>query len=277
MAGQRQVRILCWLVEKVCVRGNRRYLRHDYSIVRCEECREQVSAQLDGEDDPALRAAVDAHLASCTSCRRWQEEAARVTRMARMTVASATPDLTETVMQRAPRVRGAWWKSALRVVLALLAVGQLAIGLAHINGAAQLGNHGSGSGVTATHFTHEFAAFTIALGIGFGWIAWRTARAPGLVPTLAAFVLVLTVLEIADLARGYVDASRLLSHTLVQAGLAVVLLLSSRRLGGDGFFPHLRRSAPDAAHGAPIPPDERSNRGRHGRGWLRPSARRDAA
>lgn len=196
--------------------------------------------------------------------------------MARMTVASATPDLTETVLRQAPRVRGTWVKAALRVVLALLALGQLAIGIAHIMGAARLTGHGQGEAVTATHFTHEFAAFTIALGIGFGWIAWRTARASGLVPTLAAFVLVLTALEIVDLARDYVDASRLLSHTLVQAGLVVVLLLSSRRLGGGGLFPHAQRGTEDASQAA-SPADERSHRGPHGHGRLRPSARRDAA
>lgn len=61
---------------------------------------------MDGEDAPALFEAVDAHLASCESCRRWQEGAARVTRLARMTVAVATPDVSAAVLARAPRVRG---------------------------------------------------------------------------------------------------------------------------------------------------------------------------
>lgn len=59
----------------------------------CTECREAVSAELDGEGSAAERALVDAHLATCVACRWFSDEAAHVTRLARTAVASQPPDL----------------------------------------------------------------------------------------------------------------------------------------------------------------------------------------
>ena len=42
-----------------------------------------VSAQLDGEDDPADRPLVDEHLAGCADCRDWLDRAATVNRLTR--------------------------------------------------------------------------------------------------------------------------------------------------------------------------------------------------
>lgn len=243
--------------------------------MRCAECREQISARLDDEDDPGLRTAVDEHLASCASCREWQERAAQVTRLARMTVAKQTPDVTAAVLAAAPRGRRGRMRQVLRLVLALLAVGQIGIGLASIDGVLRSG--APAGGVLPAHFSHEFAAFTIAVGIGFAWVAWRTSRAAGLVPTLATFVLVLAALEVIDLARGYADHARLLSHSLVPAGLIVILVLCTRRLGGDGFFPHVARGGAAQRTVAETDTDDLGWPDQTGEGGLRPSARRDAA
>jgi Putative zinc-finger len=59
--------------------GNQCGAAADYGYVRCEQCREALSARLDGEDDPDERAEVDTHLAECDECRRWVDEAAAVT------------------------------------------------------------------------------------------------------------------------------------------------------------------------------------------------------
>jgi predicted anti-sigma-YlaC factor YlaD len=245
--------------------------------MRCAECREQVSARLDDEDDPGLRTAVDEHLASCASCREWRERAAQVTRLARMTVATQTPDVTATVLAAAPRGRRGMVRQVMRLVLALLAVGQIGLGLASIDGVLQSRVGAPGGGVQPAHFSHEFAAFTIAVGIGFAWVAWRTSRAAGLVPTLATFVLVLAALEVIDLARGYADHARLLSHSLVLAGLLVVLALCTRRLGGDGIFPHVGRGRAAQRAVAETDTDDLGRPDQSGHDGLRPSARHDAA
>ncbi|MPZ00017.1 MAG: hypothetical protein GEU97_18905 [Actinophytocola sp.] len=78
----------------------------------CEECREQLSARLDGEETPCLRADVDAHLAACDACREWQDAAARVTRLARMAVARPGPDLVDAVLAARPARRCGTSRSA---------------------------------------------------------------------------------------------------------------------------------------------------------------------
>lgn len=49
----------------------------------CQQCREAVSARLDGEVDVAESAAIDVHLDGCAACRSAQEQAVRVTELAR--------------------------------------------------------------------------------------------------------------------------------------------------------------------------------------------------
>ncbi|MGH3788041.1 MAG: zf-HC2 domain-containing protein [Pseudonocardiaceae bacterium] len=60
----------------------------------CTACREALSARLDGEEGEAERPAIDAHLAICAACRRFADDAARVTRLVRTTVATQEPDIT---------------------------------------------------------------------------------------------------------------------------------------------------------------------------------------
>jgi predicted anti-sigma-YlaC factor YlaD len=45
----------------------------------CEWYREALSARIDGEEMPADRAQVDAHVAACADCRRWYDDAIAVT------------------------------------------------------------------------------------------------------------------------------------------------------------------------------------------------------
>ncbi len=66
----------------------------DHCHVDCTECREALSARLDGEASAGESRAVDAHVASCAACRWFGDEAARVTSLARTTLASQAPDST---------------------------------------------------------------------------------------------------------------------------------------------------------------------------------------
>lgn len=66
----------------------------DHCHVNCTQCREALSARLDGEDDGAQPGAVEAHLATCFGCCRFADEAARVTKLARTALATPVPDIT---------------------------------------------------------------------------------------------------------------------------------------------------------------------------------------
>jgi anti-sigma factor RsiW len=57
----------------------------------CAQYREVLSARLDGEETAAEREAIDAHLTVCAACRRFADDAAFVTMLARGTEAFWEP------------------------------------------------------------------------------------------------------------------------------------------------------------------------------------------
>jgi predicted anti-sigma-YlaC factor YlaD len=67
----------------------------------CAFYRESISARLDGEEQGLEAQALDAHLAACCACRKWAEQAAVVTRWARVAPAEAVPDLSASILGRA--------------------------------------------------------------------------------------------------------------------------------------------------------------------------------
>lgn len=194
----------------------------------CEQWREVLSAYLDNEVDRSEGRLVEAHLADCADCRRWLDRAAAVTRLARTSLVGATPDLSGVVLETAYARRGRLAR-ALRVALAGVGGLQLALGLAHVGQGPAGGTHSS-HGATPWHLWHESAAWNVALGAGFLFVALRRSRPGGLLPTLTPFVVMLALLSVNDLVIGRVEASRLLSHGFVLAGYLLVLALAWRGL-----------------------------------------------
>ncbi|HET6532316.1 MAG TPA: zf-HC2 domain-containing protein [Actinoplanes sp.] len=214
----------------------------------CERWRELISAQLDGEDDPADRSRVDDHLAGCAGCRRWLEQAAMVNRLTRTSAARPVPDLTEVIMAGVPDAASSRRVPSGLLYVALVVVGavQLILGLTQVGGGA-FGAHVH-TGLTATpgHLWHESAAWNVAVGAGFLFIGLRRSRPSGLVPMLTAFVGMLLLLSVNDLSAGRVNATRLVTHAFVLAGYLLVVALTrvttdpaeppgARRSGGHGW------------------------------------------
>lgn len=198
-------------------------------MLSCESYREALSARLDGEDDPADIPAVEAHLAACPGCREWNDAAARVTRLARTGAVGPEIALDDEVLDAAPGPGRARAALALRGLLGALGVGQFLLGVVQITGGARTSVlHASQhvAGVGPGHLWHESAAWNLALGVGFVWIALRRARPTGLLPTLTMFVGVLTLLSANDMLVDRVDVQRLLSHGFVVAGYLIIVLLS---------------------------------------------------
>lgn len=208
--------------------------------MNCAQCREALSARLDGEQGAEEGVALDAHLRRCTGCRRFADDAARITRLARTSIVTETPDLTETVLAAAPRSRRPQILTALRVLLALVGLAQLTVAVRAVAAVQAAGHeHDSDhlSGAALVHFAHESAAWNLAIGAGFLWVAWRSSRTSGVVPTLATFVVVLSVIEVLDLVAGWVDPHRLAVHSLVLVGLVLVILLDRLRPPTGGTLP----------------------------------------
>jgi predicted anti-sigma-YlaC factor YlaD len=217
----------------------------------CGWIRDELSARLDGEDDPANRAAADAHLTGCAACAAWWEQASAVTRLARTTAALPSPGLSDSalaaVLAAAPAqapgkpavgtgTRDLRVAAMLRALLLAVGLGQFMLGVAQISSlAGALTEHAHTStvgSVSSGHLWHESAAWNVAIGAALAWLAWRKTRPAALLPVMTAFVGVLALLTVNDALAGRVDTGRILSHGLVLAGYALLILLNLSRFRG---------------------------------------------
>ncbi|MFI1197190.1 zf-HC2 domain-containing protein [Micromonospora sp. NPDC020750] len=215
--------------------------------MRCEQWREILSAQLDGEESPAERAAAEGHLDACGDCSAWFDAAAAVTRRARTRLVSPGPDLADAVLAAVPAgasprrwtpARRGRLVAGLRAALGLVGAVQLVLGLAQVGrGAVVAHAHAAGQ-----HLWHESAAWNVAVGAGFLFVAARRFAPAGVLPMLSAFVATLVLLSVNDLMTGQVAASRLVSHGFLVVGWVLTGLLSRPRLRPGGPSPGQGRS-----------------------------------
>lgn len=238
--------------------------------VKCEDCREALSARLDGETEPAPPEAVDRHLTTCVACRSWFARAERLHRSMLLRTAPPVPDLTAVILDRTPAPPSEGWP--VRVALGLVAIAQLGLAFAQLLGVGAHPTHDATALVG--HLSHESGAWNLAVGVGLGWAAIRTKSAAGQLPALTGFVAVLLALSAGDLASGAVTAGRVLTHGLVVLGLILLFVVHRQ---------HRLRNRPSPATTADLPgslsADDESDTAeapgphrRHG-GFRRPASR----
>ncbi|MBX6358416.1 MAG: zf-HC2 domain-containing protein [Micromonosporaceae bacterium] len=215
--------------------------------MECDECREILSARLDGEDLPGEATAADAHVATCDACAHWWEAATQVTRLARLSTVPGPGPVSERLAPErlaaaAPGPANYRLAMGLRWLLGLLGLGQFLLGIAQVSALSATGHEHLG-GLSPAHLWHESAAWNIAVGAGFGWIALRRTPPNALLPLLTAFVVMLVLLSVNDVLVGTVDGARLVSHALVAVGYLVLVALSRPRFD-FGDPPAYRRPGP---------------------------------
>jgi predicted anti-sigma-YlaC factor YlaD len=220
----------------------------------CEQWREVLSAQMDGEETAAELTAAQGHLDGCADCRAWFTAATAVTRRIRTRLVADVPDRTEAILAAvsAAPARPAWWRrlgplvaglrnargrgplvAGLRSALGLLGAVQLVLGLAQVGRGATADHlHPTGQ-----HLWHESAAWNVAVGAGFLFVAVRRSPPAGLLPMLSAFVGTLLLLSVNDLATGSVGGERLISHGFLVVGYLITVLLSRPGLRPGGPAP----------------------------------------
>ncbi|MET8355359.1 zf-HC2 domain-containing protein [Micromonospora sp. NPDC005171] len=232
----------------------------------CEQWREVLSAQLDGEETAAELTAVQGHLDGCAECRAWFTAAAAVTRRVRTRLVVEVPDRTAAILAAAtasaPAGQSRWRRmtgrglrptfgrggsaaglraafgrgplvAGLRSALGLLGAVQLVLGLAQVGRGATADHlHPTGQ-----HLWHESAAWNVAVGAGFLFVAVRRSPPAGLLPMLSAFVGTLLLLSVNDLATGSVGGERLISHGFLVVGYLITVLLSRPGLRPGGPAP----------------------------------------
>ncbi len=182
----------------------------------CRECRDALSARLDGELGENEDRAVATHVQRCADCAAHAEGLASLTRWTRLQPAEAVPDLTaHIVAQLRPQPAGAGWQGWLRGGLVVLAVVQLAIAVPDLVG---FGEH--------AHHARELAAWHVAVAAGFAAVAWRPGWVVGLVPVVAVAAAVLVATAGMDVWAGHVHPLEEASHVLTPIGLVVLWRLA---------------------------------------------------
>jgi predicted anti-sigma-YlaC factor YlaD len=195
----------------------------------CTEFREAASARLDGEPLGMPAGALDQHLAACSACSSWAEDAARITRRARLAAAPPVPDLTAAVLAQLPRelpgaaaaARSRLAGSALRLALVAVAVAQAGLAWpALASGTAAMS--------APVHMAHETGAWNLAVAAAFAAVAAGPRLAAGALPFLGTFAALLLPVTLSDLGAGHVHADRAAAHLLLFAGVALVATLAWR-------------------------------------------------
>jgi predicted anti-sigma-YlaC factor YlaD len=195
----------------------------------CQTFREAISARLDGEPLGMPVEELDGHLDGCPACSRWADDAAGVTRRARLAPAPPVPDLTATVLAALPRelpgaavaARARLIGTGLRLALLALAVGQAGLAVpALMSGTAAMS--------APVHMAHESGAWNLAVAAAFLAVAAAPRLAAGALPFLGTFAALLVPVTLADLVAGRVQADRAVAHLLLLAGVVLVAVVAWR-------------------------------------------------
>src|SRR5215218_7373316 len=171
----------------------------------CQKFREAVSARLDGEPLGMSEHALEEHLADCPSCAAWADDAAVVTRRARLAPAPPVPDLTAAVLAALPReLPGAAAAARSRLVGAALRLALLAVALGQAGLAWPALASGAASMSAPVHMAHEAGAWNLGVAVAFLAVAVTPRLAVGALPFLGTFAALLVSVTLADLLAGRV-------------------------------------------------------------------------
>lgn len=195
--------------------------------------------------------ALDAHLAGCPGCASWLRSAEQVNRLTRLAAAPPLRDRTAEILARTPevRVRGQVLSRMIRLLLAVVALAQAVLAYPDL----VLGQDTMSSPM---HVAHETGAWNAALAVAFLWVALRPRSASGVLPVAGAFVVLVLVVSLSDLASERVHLERAATHLLTTFGVLLLAALvwhrgrtHRPRLGGRGAGTDRRRVT-----GSELPP-----------------------
>jgi predicted anti-sigma-YlaC factor YlaD len=201
----------------------------------CERWMDAISARADGEEPAIDDRLLDAHLASCASCRAFADNVPRL-RRASLDVAEPMEDLSGRVVKavRLADRNSVWW--VLRLGLGIVAVQVLVLSTP-----ALLLGHSAGSD---RHAARHLGSFAVAYAIGLLVVALRPAKARGMLPLAAALAGCLGVTAVIDIAQGRTPAVTEFHHIPEVCGLILVWLLAlpkrMPRSRPARALPHLR-------------------------------------
>ena len=192
--------------------------------MRCESCRDALSARLDGEDPGISVVDLDTHLAQCGDCRRFSLHLTDLHRVVRVRAAEPVPDLVRSILDAAPMTTAR--PEAASAAVGWLRYGLVVIGLTMLAvGLPSLVLHDSG---LAIHLTRELSAWDVAFGVGLLFAAWHPAQARGLLPMAAVLAGAQLLGSVIDVTSGRSPLVNEAHHVLELVGVLVLWMLCRR-------------------------------------------------
>lgn len=189
--------------------------------MRCEDCREALSARLDGETEDVTIHTIDRHVAACASCSTYLARIESLHRVVRVRIAEPVPDLTPSLLPATRREP----HEGLRYALLTVSLTSLVLAIPELIGSSD------------AHSSRDLAAFATALSVSLLYVVWRPDRAAGMVPMGAALAAAVLLSSSIDLVNGNAPAGTEAHHALELLGVGLLFALA-----------RLRRTEP---HGAP--------------------------
>jgi predicted anti-sigma-YlaC factor YlaD len=190
----------------------------DHVHVSCEPWQLAISARIDGEDPGIEPRLLDAHLAGCPECRRFQAVSESGQRSARVQVAAPIPDLAKRLSRTNAMIDRAAGLSIARVLLALVALDVFFFAVK----ALVLGEEADAS----THAARHLGAFSIAYGVGLIVVVIRPARARTMLPVAAVLAGALLITAVVDLLNGTVPLTGEATHLPELISVILIWLLA---------------------------------------------------
>jgi predicted anti-sigma-YlaC factor YlaD len=200
----------------------------DNQRMACEEARVLISAAVDSQLEDAEHARLDGHLADCDDCTEWQLRLTDSTRRSLIRPVGASSAVRPAPLPD-PKVA-----RRNRIIRIMLGWAGILLMVWHIPGVFAAGSE------NAVHLSRHQAAFAVALGASFLFVAFRPERAFGVIPFVATFTVALTVTAAVDLVNGSSNVVTESRHLLEIGGLVLVWILGV----GSGPRRNRARSAP---------------------------------
>lgn len=186
----------------------------------CNSYRDLISARLDDELTALESEALDAHLPHCAGCRNFATEAAQLVPMVRVRAADSVPDLVAPILAAARPPRRDNVREAARLMLAWVAVVELAFALP----ALVLGDS---SGATS-HVARHLGSFDVAIAAGLLYAALRPQRAAALIPVALVLTGCVVATATFDLTDGATSSGLEAHHLVDLVGFALLWVVAGR-------------------------------------------------
>jgi predicted anti-sigma-YlaC factor YlaD len=201
--------------------------------VTCEQAREAISAELDGEASAGDLVALAEHLRGCAGCTEFRDRAMALHRRIRVLPAPVVRDVAGDIAARvrtdAANRRRMWW------AWVLTRASLVAVGVAQVLLAAPtllLGHDEQ----APTHVAHEVGSFAVAVAVGLLLAAYRPRLSSGMLPIVGIIAGLLLLTAATDVALGRTQLAEEWPHLLDLAGFLLLWRLAKITTGPEADY-----------------------------------------